>query len=119
MKKARLLLAVMIAMAAIISCTKEPLPNPDPKTMDDLVIKDDFSWKSTLDYELTLQGPVSRVVMITGADGAVYKKGLMTANQPYVLKITMPAYMKTVILKYNSQVVELSLSSASMNYIFE
>jgi len=118
MKKLSLLLVVMIALIAFSSCTKEPLPNPDPKTMDDLVIKDDFSWKSTMDYELTLQGTVSRVVMVTGTDGAVYKKGLMTANKAYVLKITVPAYVKTVNLKYNGQVVELSLTSAKMSYSF-
>ncbi|MFA6127555.1 MAG: hypothetical protein WC699_09630 [Bacteroidales bacterium] len=119
MKTVKIFFIVLVSLAAFNSCQKEPIPNPDPKTMDDLVIASTFDWKTTSDYVLTLQGPVNRVVMVTAADGTIYKKGMMVANQPYEVKLTLPAYEKTVDLKYNGQIVELALASAKITYLFK
>jgi len=108
-----------VALAAMSSCQKDVLPNPNPQTMDDLKITPAFDWKTTLDYDFTLKGTSTHVVQILSADGTVvYKKGLIMANVPYVVHLTLPSYVKDVSLRYFGQSVNMQLSSKSISYTF-
>ena len=119
MKTIKILLIVLAAIATMSSCQKEPLPITVPETMNDLVVDPSFNWSTSADYEFSVQGPVNRVIMITAPDGTIYKKGLITANQPLKLKINLPAYVKSVSLRYNGQIVELTLTSTQITYLFK
>lgn len=119
MKTVKILFVVLMGVALINSCTKEILPNPNPKTMDDLVIKATFDWKTVADYKFTIQGTVSRVITIASVSGTEYKKSFLTANQPYTVNLSIPTYEKSVNLKYNGQVVLITLSSSSITYSFK
>lgn len=118
MKTLRLLGLAFLGMALFVSCEKEPVVNPDPKTMEELIVHETFDWKTTVDYQFNIQGTISRVIMITAADGSVYKKGLLSADKPYSVKLALPAYVKSVRLKYNGQVAEVPLTSVNVNYSF-
>jgi hypothetical protein len=119
MKTIRVVLVALIAAVAFSSCTKEILPDPNPQTMDDLIVKADFSWKTSADYELTLQGPVNRVVSVMEQDGTLIKKCLVVANKPYKMDVTLPAYATTLRLQYNGVAVDLTLDSKKIVYSFK
>jgi hypothetical protein len=112
------LLAFVVVLATMESCEKEILPNPNPQTMDDLIIMDAFNWGTTTDYNFTIHGTVNRVIMITSPDGSVYKKGMLTASQPYIVNLSLPTYEKTVYLKYNGKVVSVQLTTSTIVYSF-
>jgi hypothetical protein len=119
MKSIKILLVLLVALAAMSSCQKEAIPNPDPQTMDDLIITPAFDWKTTADYDFTLKGTSTHVVQILSADGTVvYKKGLMMANVPYVVHLTLPSYVKDVSLRFFGQSVNVQLASKSISYNF-
>jgi hypothetical protein len=119
MKTLKIFLVALFGLVALSSCQKDVIPDPAPQTMNDLVISNNFNWKTTADYTLTVQGPISRVISVTSDEGAVYKKGMLMANQSLVVNLTLPSYQKTISLRYNGQVIVLPLSSNSLTYSFK
>lgn len=119
MKTIKTVLIALVTFVAMSSCQKEILPNPDPKTMDELVIQSTFDWKTTSDYDFTLNGTSSHLVQIMSTDGAIiYKKGFLIANAPFVVHLTLPSYVNAVTLRYFGQSVEVPLTSKSISYTF-
>ena len=119
MKKLYVLLVILAGVSLLSSCTKEILPNPDPQTMNDLVIKDSFNWKTTTDYEFTVTGNINRLLTVTSTDGTIYKKVSLTANQPLKVTLTIPSYENKVNLRFNGQIIEVALVGTSITYSFK
>jgi hypothetical protein len=119
MKTLRILLVILTGLMAFSSCAKEPLLNPDPLTMNDLIVKGTFSWSTTNDYKFTLQGPVKGVIRITSSGGLVYKKGILTANQPLTMNLSIPAFEKSVTVRYNGQIVDVQLINPVITCTFK
>ena len=88
------------------------------KTMVDLTIDDNFSWKTTKDIEVKLTGATTAVVFINSTDGANYHTGMLTSEVDYHTKITIPTYVKEVELVYDDQVYELLLDGKKIEYNF-
>ena len=116
MKKLYLLALLFLGHSFFSSCTKEILPNPDPQTMNDLVIQNSFNWKTTTEYEFTVTGNINRLLTVTSTDGTIYKKVSLTANQPLKVTLTIPSYENKVNLRFNGQITEVALVATSITY---
>lgn len=119
MKKLAFLLIIGISFL-FTSCKKDRTENPDtlPDTMEELQVPADFSWKTTKDYSLTLSANASGIAEVNNTSDISYQKAYLSPGQAYTMKLTVPAYEKTVKLKFMGQEASLELGSASMNYTF-
>jgi len=114
------LLLLLVSMLIATSCQKsntEPI-SPSSKTIEDLNVSATFDWNSTKDYQFTISGPLSRTVSITSTEGAVYQKGLIQPNTPFIVTVTLPSYIKKVRLVYVDQNVEYTLTGTTISYTF-
>jgi LEA14-like dessication related protein len=120
MKKSLILIfSITLLLSACNRNTNDnPTPNTPP-TIEDLKVADGFNWKTTDDYQLTLTGKVSNVVDVVSEADFSYQKAFLIADVPYTMKLTVPSYEKTVVLKYMDQEVPIELSSETLSHEFE
>lgn len=119
--KTRILLLMTILMVALLSCRKDreiPQESGVPKVMEELKVPDNFNWKTTKDYSLTLTSPVAGIAEVTNTSGIAYQKAYLTAGQPYTMKLTLPAYEKAVKLRLGNATAELELKAEILEYQF-
>jgi hypothetical protein len=112
-----LILGIMI----FASCRKEtiqPVVDPSPTTMDQLVISKNFDWKTTKDYQFTVTGSSNHTLRIASASGTVYHKAFLVKNVPYSVNLTLPSYEKSIHLLYNGQDITCQLSKTVISYTF-
>lgn len=120
MKKSLILIFSIVLIAS--ACNRNPNDNPTPNTpptMENLKVAEGFDWKTTNDYQLTLTGKENSLIEVSSTDDIPYQKAFLASNVPYKMKITVPSYEKTVILKYMGQEITLELDSETLIYKFE
>jgi len=114
-----LLLIVALAFSSCLNNTLDELsPSTGVKTINDLVATSTFNWKTTQDYQFTINDTCNAVLKITSANGVIYHKGFMKANTPYKINLTLPSYVKSVHLINNEHDIECPLTQRSLNYSF-
>ena len=120
MKKLLILLTSIILLST--ACKKNTSDEQTPSTplsMDELEINAGFDWKTTNDYQLTITGNGNSIIEVTSNDNISYQKAFLITNVPYTMKLTVPAYEKSVKLKFMGQEVSLELESETLNYKFQ
>lgn len=119
MKKIALLITVGIALI-FTSCKKDRVENPveKPNTMEELQIPANFNWKTTKDYSLTLNANGNGIVEVSNATGAAYQKAYLSSGVAYTMKLTVPAYEKSVRIKFQGQSTTLELTSSVLQHQF-
>lgn len=76
---------------------------PSNKNMTDLVVSDDFNWKTSVDIEILITGSTNGVIRINSIDGANYHKGMVASDVEYKTKITIPTYVNKVQIIYSGK----------------
>ena len=106
-------------MLGFISCRKElSQGNPEDKTIHEIQVSDEFNWKTTRDFQLTLTGNTDGIIEVANDQGIAYQKAYLTSGTPLLMKLTLPAYEDKVTLKYQGQEVILGLDSDILTYQF-
>ena len=123
MKTNKLFLILIIGLVIFSSCKKEQVQPPTvdsskPKNMNELVANTAFDWKTTKDYQISINGNYNEVVTIKSANGVVFHKGFLKAGNTYKVNISLPAGEKNIHLIYHGADVECKLIQASINYTF-
>ncbi len=116
MKKLILIFAVLTVLVS--SCKKELTQPVENKTMSDLIVNEDFDWKTSMDVDVLLTSSARNVILINSLDGSNYHKGLMQPNVEYITKITVPTYVTEVELVYDDVVYKLALENNKVEYSF-
>ncbi len=117
----KIILTFVVLTVLLSSCKKDftELENPiENKTMVDLTIDDNFTWKTTKDIAVKLNGLTQGVIRINSIDGINYHKGLLSADAEYITKITVPTHMNDVELVYNGQTLQLPFENNKIEYDF-
>ncbi|KAF0129832.1 MAG: hypothetical protein FD155_2076 [Bacteroidetes bacterium] len=119
MKKLAFLLTIGMAIL-FTSCKKDRIENPDttPDTMEELQVPADFSWKTTKDYSLTLSANANGIAEVNNTSGISYQKAYLSTGQAYTMKLTVPAYEKNVIIKFNGEQKTIELTSLTITVQF-
>jgi hypothetical protein len=123
MKALRFPLFLMMAMLIFNSCRKDNSgpssadPKP-PMKIEDLTVKSTFDWKTVIDYKITLTSQSNHSVIFVTPSGSVNRKYFLTANSPFTVTLSFPAYEKTIHLLFNGHDVELPLTSTVLSYTF-
>lgn len=118
MKKTAFILA--LSLVGLLACKKAlDVEKPEtPSGLNDIKVPSDFTWKTSHDVQITLTGFVNGIVEVTSPEGVVYQRAFLRQNQPYTMKIAVPAYETSVRLSYMGQNVEVKTGSANINHIF-
>lgn len=124
MKKLSVFLVLLIGFSFFWSCQKDnPMPSSSlpkvvPKTMDAMVVKSTFDWKTSIQYKFTLTAKSNHAVVFVSPSGGVNRKYFLIANSPFNVTLSIPAYEKTIHLLFNGRDVELPLSGPTLSYTF-
>lgn len=125
MKNYLFLIFATIMLISFNSCQKPDLLDKERgeqtetlKTMNDLVVGNEFDWKTTKDVQLKLTGETNGVVYINTIDGDNYHKALLISESEYVTKITVPSYVKELVLSYNGQSNTVAIDNSTVEYYF-
>ena len=124
MKKLKMFLVLLIGLFVFGSCQKDnpmpssTLPKVTPKTMDAMIVKSTFDWKTAIQYKFTLTSKSSHAVIFVTPSGGVNRKYFLVANNPFTVTLSIPAYEKTIHLLFNGADVELPLSGPTLSYTF-
>lgn len=121
------LLSLLGFILTISSCAPQfdieddPTLNPNEEevtTMENLVVSNDFNWKTYNDVNLTLEGNSSAIVKVVSSDGILYQQAYLTSDKSYEMKLAIPAHVTSVRLQYNDQDIPIDISSKAVNYSF-
>lgn len=120
-KRLTLLFSATAALFVTTSCRKDPQQPSDqtPQTMNELVVPQDFDWKTTKDYQLTVTGSVTGILEIKNSQDKAYLRAYLQAGQPHTTKLCLPAYEKTIQLKLGNQNAQLELNAGAISYSFQ
>ena len=88
------------------------------KNMDELKISSGFNWKTTKDYNFTLLSHTSGLIELSDDKGSVYYKAMLTENQEYTFKISLPNILKQVNLRFSGKTEAIVLDSDNINFTF-
>lgn len=116
------ILASVAAMLAFASCKKDHNEPTDqqPESMDQLVVPDSFNWKTTKNFQLTVQAGSQGIVEVNSVAGPSFQKAYLQPGQAYVMQLTVPAYEKNIKLRFAGQEVLLQLdSNTNLTYSFQ
>jgi len=116
----------MILLVSIVlltsACKKNNNTDPTPTgpaSMENLTVTSSFDWKTTNDFQLSLTSKGNNIVEVTSNEGITYQKAFLTANVPYTMKLTIPAYEKSIYLKFMGQDISIELDSETLSYQFQ
>ena len=124
MKTLQLFLVLLVGMSIFNACQKDEglstalATKSAPQKMTDLVINSSFDWKTTKKYQFTFTGNVTSFVSISSADGVLYHKALLTAQNNCMITLTLPADETKVHFLYNGNDVEYQLNNSVISYKF-
>ncbi len=117
----KLILLSFSLMLLFSACKKDAVDDPSnpPENMEDLIVSDDFSWKTTRVIQLTLTAKKNALAQVTNQDGIAYQKVFLKSNTPNTVVFSMPAYETSVVLKAAGQVTSLDLGNGTLSYQFQ
>jgi len=106
MKKLIYILGIILLVSfTFYSCKKNPNENEPVKTMNDLVISDNFDWKTTKTVDVSITLPAddfSQIVNIFSLDGEqLFYTGYARNSNVLSTEITIPTSVTTVMLIYS------------------
>ncbi len=116
------ILASVATLLTLASCKKDQSGPSDqkPESMDQLIVPDSFNWKTTRNFQLTIQAASQGIVEVNSVAGPSFQKAYLQPGQAYVMQLTVPAYEKNVKLRFAGQEVLLQLDgNTNLTYSFQ
>jgi len=110
----------ILSLLVLSACRKNiDVVKPEaPTTMNDLKVSSNFNWKTSHEIQITLTGFVNGLVEVASPKGVVYQRAYLQQNQPYTMKVTVPAFETTVHLLYMGQDVEVKMGADKITHTF-
>jgi hypothetical protein len=117
----------VLAVAALtlftISCKKEG-PGPEPpnpvQNLNNISVSQDFDWKTSKDYQITLSSKSGGgLVSVGSAEGTVYQRAFLGRGKTYTMKFTVPASETGIRIIFLGQTVDMALSGHTLSYSFK
>ncbi len=114
---------ILLFAGTISSCNKIDQKIEDKtvsKTMNAIKVAPGFTWETTRSIEVRLTAVKSGVVYINPTSGDYsYNKGYLAAGLTYTAKISIPAFVKEVMLAFNGQKIIVPFTGTSLVYNFK
>ncbi len=127
--KKPILLFIVLVLTVFVSCQKfetavdenidNEITDPQVKTMTDMVVSDDFSWKTTTDLNIVLKASTRGVVFINSTNNSTYQKGMLFEGEDFTTKITIPTYVDKLELVFDGKSYEVAIENNKIEYDFK
>jgi len=118
----KFLVLMFISTLTLWSCNKDvdfEKVTPEKKSFSEIEVQPNFDWKTTIEYEFSIKGYANNILKITSENGQkVYQSTMLKKDTNVLINISLPAYEKTVRLKYMGQDVIVDLNNKNINYTF-
>lgn len=118
----KLLILLSISTLIFWSCTKDvdfDFAPTEKKSFSEIDVKPNFDWKTTIDYKFNVKGYANSIMKITSDNGQkIYHSIMLKQDANIGFNISLPAYEKTVRLKYMGQDIKIDLIGRNINYSF-
>ncbi|MBI1315425.1 hypothetical protein GC167_01000 [bacterium] len=118
----------VVAFAAVVlgACSKEVNDGVNPTTparFEDLQVDANFDWKTTQDVTINIEGiptpvPVQSTLVIMDVQGRAIHKALHTMSETESLSMTLPAHIKSLVVKYGSNQKEFAIENGTVQVSF-
>ncbi len=123
MKKLFAVLLVIGIGLSLTLCQKPKTNEADTqavssKDINSLEVDDNFNWKTIKDIQVSLTSSTDNVVFIKSIKGDVYLKAFLKSGQKFDTKITIPTYVKEVIVVCKGHSQKLSVEDKVLTYSF-
>ena len=131
MKRAlSLIIASLVILMLTSACTKQwDTPGQidsstaksqveEVKVLDDVIVPASFNWKTMKEVEIQVSGTTDGIIEASSTAGVVYQKAFLSKDQPYTMKLSLPAYESKIRLKKDDKSELISLNSGSVSYSF-
>lgn len=112
------IISIIVLMFAFASCKKEPLGTPKVDAMEKLTVPSSFNWKTTKEIQIKLTAKVNGLAEVVSPQGVAYQKVYLMPNRDYMMKLTVPAYEKTVRAKFMGQDIAINLETTNISIAF-
>lgn len=117
----KLFFITMIILLVVFSSCKKDFPEKienTPETMEDLKVPANFNWKTTSDIYISLKAESDGLTEVAAPNGTVYHRAFLKENETYEVKLTVPAYEKSLLLRHKGREKAIEISGSNINYIF-
>jgi hypothetical protein len=118
MKKHLIFILALGFVFASCKKDKQPIEENLPQKMDNLQVPADFNWKTTTDFQFEVSSDLDGLLSVMDAEGTNYHKSVLKAGESYLVKLTLPTYLKSVQLKQMGRIKEVSLSGGILKVDF-
>lgn len=118
MKKIALIFALVLIVFSSCKKNLDVVKPESPSNLNDIKVSSDFNWKTSHDVQITITGFVNGLVEVSSPKGVVYQRAFLRQNQPYSMKVTVPAYEAAVHLLYMGQDVEVKIGAGNITHTF-
>jgi hypothetical protein len=79
------------------------------RTMNDLIVGENFDWKTTKDVYVQLNLSSTGTVYLNSTKGETFQKAYVLKNSEYLSKITIPTYMDKVEIIHSGTKTEVPI----------
>ena len=108
----------MIACRKDIEVTKSDPYQSNLKSMTEMKVSTDFTWKTFQDVQVQLTGNAKAAVFIKSSTGVVYEKALLLPQVTYQTIIAIPTYETELTVAYNGVSHIIKIIDKKISYSF-
>jgi len=108
--------ATALLFSTISACQKPDILQQDKpeavettRTMNDLIVGENFDWKTTKDVYVTLKLSNTATVYLNSIKGETFQKAFVRGDSEYLSKITIPAYMHKIEIIHSGTKTEVPI----------
>jgi len=118
------MILILIIIFSITACQKDwdqiiEDNQVEMSSMSDMVISSEFDWKTTKDIEINLSGLNEyELIYVKSIDGDIFHKGVVNLGGNYMTTITIPTYLKGIILKHVETEIYFKLTGNKVIFVF-
>ncbi|AXJ02352.1 hypothetical protein CYPRO_3117 [Cyclonatronum proteinivorum] len=117
-----LITALLISLGSLSACDSYS-PGPDTsqpvESSEDLRVPDSFDWRTQRDITFNLTGYETGLVQLVDEEGTTYHRANLIDTQEYSFRLTIPAYMKEITVRYKGHEKKLRLDQPEISHTFQ
>lgn len=122
MKTKIILIGLFILAIGFFSCKKDTvIPNQTenkPKSMAELTAASNFSWQTSKNLSIKIQGSHTMSTTVKSAKGDVYFKGMVSPSQSIQTVVVIPSNITEIIVEYGPFTKVVTITNNAIDCTF-
>lgn len=112
---------IVLFLVVFSSCVKDrtPIDNPTTANMNQLVVPNNFDWKTTTQYNFKISATQNGIVEIRSDEGLVFHKLNYVTGKDLELNLSLPTYLKKIQVMHLGRIIEMPLADNKLDIQFD